>query len=546
MTTATKTRKRRKPAWHSWIRNERDEKAVRLGYTFDEAAAERVREFFSTFLRHTDGEFAGKPFDLLDWQYDDFIGPVFGWKRPDGRRRYSKAYVEIPKKNGKSTLLGGLGLYLLVADNEPGAQVYILASDRPQAGIIYRAASSMAQEQPALASRLLITDSQKIIGFPDTHSFLRALSADGYRQEGLNASAVLFDELHAQPDRRLYDTMKYAGRARRQPLHVDITTAGYDRHSICYEQHDYAEKVLANIIEDLNFLPVIYAADDDDDWGDPAVWAKANPSLGHTITLESIEADYNEARQSPAKENAFRRYTLNQWTEQAVRWIQMDKWDACGDPLDEEALVGRPCYVAIDLASNTDIAAATFLFPLENDKLVLMQRFWIPADNARERERRDRVPYVQWAKEGLITMTEGDVIDQDVIRRDINQLAERFEIKRLAIDRWNATQITTQLQADGFDVQGFGQGFASMAAPTKEFERLLLDERLVHGGNKVLRWMASNVAVRTDAAGNLKPDKEKSSEKIDGIVTDIMAVGLWAADNRPSGSVYDERGIEWL
>jgi len=518
---------------------------VAAGCYFDENAALRVSRFFAKLLRHTDGAFAGRPFELLEWEWRDVIAPLFGWKRPDGTRRYRTTYIEIPKKNGKSTLLAGLALYLLIADGEPGAQIYIAAADRHQAGIIYRAAAAMAEDQPALSERLLITPSQKHIGFPETHSFLKALSADAYRQEGLNAHGILFDELHAQPDRRLWDTLRYAGRARRQPLLISITTAGYDKHSICYEQHDYALKVRDGIIEDISFLPVIYAANEDDDWRDPRVWAKANPSLGHTITEAAIAEACAEAQQSPAKENAFKRYTLNMWTEQAVRWIQMERWEACGQTVPQMQLRGLPCYAGLDLASNTDIAAFVLLIPYD-ERLVILPRFWIPEENARERERRDRVPYIQWARDGLIKLTEGDVIDYDVIRRDINELGQSYDIRQIAIDRWNAAQITTQLQGDGFEVVSFGQGFASMAAPTKEFERLLLEQKIAHGGNPILRWMASNVAVKTDPAGNLKPDKERSTEKIDGIVAAIMAVGLWAADNQPQRSIYEERGIEWI
>jgi len=307
------------------VRTEADERAVAQGYVFRLAAAERVRTFFQRFLCHSKGEWAGQPFELLDWQWDDIVAPLFGWQRPDGTRRFRRGYIEVPKKNGKSCLFSGLSLYLLLADGEPGAEIYSAAVDRDQASIVFTEAANMVEASPHLASRLQVVRSTKRIVDHRSRSYYKALSADVPAKEGLNAHAILIDELHAQRNRDLWDTLRYAGASRRQPLHLAITTAGYDRHSICWEQHDYAKKVQDGTIQDLAFFSYICAAESDDDWTAPEVWRKANPSFGITLSAEQFAEDCQEAQQSPAKENSFRRYRLNQWTEQDVRWLSLER-----------------------------------------------------------------------------------------------------------------------------------------------------------------------------------------------------------------------------
>jgi phage terminase large subunit-like protein len=362
-------------------------------------------------------------------------------------------------------------------------------------------------------------------------------------KEGLNAHAVLMDELHAQRTREMWDTLRYAGASRRQPLLLSITTAGYDRHSICWEQHAYAEQVLSGTIHDSAFFAFIAAASFDDDWTDPEVWKKANPGFGVTVSEDQFAEDCGEARESPAKENSFRRYRLNQWTEQDVRWLNLEKWDACNAAV--SGLDGRECFGGLDLSSTTDITALVLAFPNEG-RYDVLPFFWVPEDGARTRERRDRAPYTQWIREGHMEATAGEVIDYDVIRRRINELGDRYRIRQIAIDRWNATQLATQLEGDGFEVVPFGQGYASMNAPTKKFDELLLSKRLAHGGHPVLRWMAGNVSLETDAADNWKPSKKKSTERIDGIVAAIMAVGLAMLDPPPKWSIfYESHGLEF-
>ena len=527
-----------------WTRSEADEHAVANGCRFNEDAANHVVEFFAKHLRHTKGRWCGQPFELMDWQRDDLIMPLFGWMDSEGDRRYRIAYIEMGKKNGKSSLCGGIALYLLAGDAEPGSQVYCGAASRDQAGIVYREASEMAKASPLLRDYIIPRDSVKHLALPSTNSFLRAIAAEHLTAEGFDAHGVIFDELHAQRNRDLWDALRYAGAARRQPLLVSITTAGWDRHSICYEQHTHAEQVLEGSLHDDQFFAYIKAAPVDADWTDPKIQAMANPSLGEIIRVKDLAADCKEAQESPARENAFRRYRLCQWTEQDVRWLSMEKWDLCDGEVDAEELVGRTCYAGLDLAMTTDLTALVLLFPDEDGGFDLLSYFWAPEVNARRRSRIDRVPYMDWAKQALLTLTEGDVTDYAVLRRDINEIAEKYSIREMAFDRlFQGAQLGVELRDDGLPMISFGQGFLSMAAPTLAFERLVLGCKLRHGGHPIMRWMAANVTVEQDAAGNIKPSKVKSTERIDGIVSAIMAIGLSDAAPGDKGSVYDERGL---
>lgn len=498
------------------------------GCWYDEAAAERAVGFFRDCLTHTKGEWAGQPLELSDWQADEIIRPLFGWKRDDGTRRYRTAFIMIPRKAGKSTLAAGIGLYLLFADGEPGAEIYSAAADREQAGIVFEMARGMVSVSPMLDKRA--ESFKRSIVVPSTASSYKVLSSDAYTKHGLSAHGIIIDEVHAQPNRELWDVLTTSVGARRQPLTVAITTAGYDRHSLCYELYDYAVKVRDGVIEDSGFLPVIYEAGADDDWKNPATWRKAHPGIGVSVKEEFFAEECAKAQHLPAYENTFRRLYLNQWTEQDARWVSLDTWDACADPLPD--LEGRECFAGLDLASTTDIASLSLVFPIDG-RLCVLPFFWVPREGMKRRVERDRVPYDVWVREGLIEATDGDVIDYDVIRRKINVLSERYRIREIAVDRWNATQISTQLTSDGFEMVGFGQGMASMSGPMKELERRLIARELAHGGNKVLRWMASNVSAKQDEAGNIKPDKSKSTGRIDGVVATIMALGRYQAAEVP-------------
>jgi phage terminase large subunit-like protein len=510
------------------------------GYWFDHDAADLAVEFFRECLTHVKGEKAGQALILEPWQERDIVRPLFGWKRPDGLRRYRTLYCEIPKKNGKSTLAAGLGITCLFTDDEPSAEVYSAASDREQAGIIFDVAKFMVENDEELRRRSVTH--RKQITIPESRSFYRVLSSDVKTKHGLNAHMVNFDELHTQPNRDLFDTLKGAGAARRQPLHCYFTTAGYDRKSVCYEQHDYADKILRGVIKDDSFLAVIYAASEKDDWTKPATWRKANPNFGVSIKEDFLVQECKEAQEKPAYQNTFRRLYLNIWTSAESKWLPFGLWDRNSFSADDEDVKGRSCTAGLDLASTTDIAAFVRVFRPEdeNGRYIVKPTLWIPADNIRARVLRDRVPYDAWARDGWIETTPGDVIDYKFIRQRINELQNETPIEEIAFDRWGATGLSTDLQEDGFLMVQFGQGFASMSAPTKELLRLLMQKRIAHGGHPVLRWMADNVMTVVDAAKNIKPDREKSIEKIDGIIALIMALDRAMKQGE---SIYEERGI---
>lgn len=507
-------------------------------FWFDKKAADAAVAFFEKLLVHSKGEWAGQPFVLQPWQREDIIRPLFGWKRPDGTRRYRRAYIEIPRKNGKSTLAAGLALYMLFADNEPGAEVYSAAADTDQARIVFDEARRMVESSPALSKYGTVY--RKSIIVPMAGSTYRVISADAHTKHGFNASGVIFDELHAQPDRNLYDVLNTSTGARRQPMMVMITTAGYDRESICYEQHEYARQVLSGVVDDPSFFAFIAGAEEGDDWTSPITWAKANPGLGVTIKLDYLQTECRRAMASPAYQNTFRRLHLNQWTNQDERWLDMHAWNVCDGELPD--LTGRECYAGLDLASTTDIAALSLIFPPEDDDepYWVMPFFWVPEEALIERARRDRAPYDAWVRDGFMAATPGNVIDYAFIEQAMMRLGQQYVVREVAFDRWGATLLTQRLTDLGFEMVQFGQGFASMSAPMKEFHKLILERKLGHGGQPVLRWMADNVVAKQDPAGNIKPDKGRSRAKIDGIVATIM--GLDRA-LRHAPSVYEERGV---
>ena len=502
--------------------------------------ADKACRFFSRFLTHTKGQWAGQRFDLLPWQ-THIVRNLFGRLKPNGYRQYTTVYVEIGKKNGKSELAAGIALKLFLADDEPGAEVYSAACDTDQARIVFDVAARMIEYEPKLGNNCKIIRSTKRIIHNRTSSFYRVLSAEAPSKHGFNSHGVIIDELHAQPNRDLYDVLTQgAGDARRQPVFFFITTAGYDKNSICYEVHDYACKVRDGIIKDPTFLPVLYGADEKEDWTDEKVWEKCNPSLHAIIDIQKVRDACQKAQDSPALENTFRRLRLNQWVKQETRYIPMAAWDECGEAFDPEMLKGLLCYAGLDLASSTDVAAFVMVFDVEGVYFV-RPYFWIPGDNVEARVRKDRVPYGEWIKQGLIKATAGNVIDYDTIEHDIEELSKVFQIQQVAFDRWGAVQITQHLTDAGFIMADFGQGYKSMSPPTKELLKVVLGGTLRHGGNPVLRWMADNLVVGSDPAENVKPLKDKSTERIDGVVALVMA--LDGATRNEGESVYEDRGV---
>ena len=408
-------------------------------------------------------------------------------------RRYRTLFAMVPRKAGKSTLAAGIALYLLFCDDEAAGEIYGAASDRQQAGIILEMAKTMVAASPALRSRAKVYARSIVV--PATGSSYRVVSSDAYSAHGLSPSGIIFDEVHTQPNRELFDALTTGMGARRQPLTVAISTAGYERESLCFEMYEHACKVRDGLVDDTSLLPVIYEAPQDADWTDPQTWRKAHPGIGISTTEQFIAAECEKALQLPSYENSFRRLLLNQWTEQETRWISMAAWDRNEHALPE--LRGRECAAGLDLSTTTDLSC--FCLAVPDGRLVhLVPYLWAPAEQVRQRALRDQVPYETWVREGYIETTPGASIDYEIIRTRVNEIADCANITTIAYDPWNATGLVKDLTADGFNMVPVRQGFVSMSAPTKEFERRLLAGELNHAGNPVLRWMANNVTVRTD------------------------------------------------
>lgn len=511
---------------------------------YDKAKADRAVKFIQN-LKHTKGKWDGKKFMLLPWQ-EQIVRDIFGIVQKDGKRQFLTAYVEIPKKQGKSELAAAIALYLLYADGEASAEVYGAACDRNQASIVFDVAKQMVMKSPALMKRSKIAAATKRIVNYSNAGFYQVLSAETGTKHGLNVSGLVFDEIHAQPNRKLYDVLtKGSGDAREQPLFFIITTAGTDKQSICYELHTKALDIMNGRKNDSTFYPVVYGLEEGDDWNDEANWYKANPSLGHTIAIERVREAYKNALENPAEENVFKQLRLNMWTNSTVVWIPEHIYDKGDSPIDIDSLVGRDCYAGLDLASTSDITAFVLVFPprSENDRYVVLPFFWLPEDTLELRCRRDHVLYDVWERQGYIYTTEGNVIHYGFIERFIEELGKKYHIKEIAYDRWNATQMVQNLEDEGFTMVPFGQGFKDMSPPSKELYKLLMEGSIIHGGNPVLKWMAQNVVMRQDPAGNIKPDKERSVEKIDGIVALIMGLDRCIRNGGETTSIYDERGM---
>jgi phage terminase large subunit-like protein len=505
---------------------------------FDSDAADRAQTFFERYLTHSKGELAGQPFIPATWQLDRIIRPLFGWKDDDGQRLIRTVYCELGRGSGKTTLAAGIALYLLFADMEPGAEIYSAAVDASQAAISFDIAKAMVMASPALRKRCKVY--RRSIVVPSTNSVYKVITSEAKSKHGFNSHGIIFDEVAQQPDRELWDTLHTSTGKRRQPIEFLVTTAGvYDPQSIGWELHDYAIRVRDGAIEDPSFLPVIYAADAEDDIQSPDTWRKANPNYPISPTHPYMARESKKASELPSYGNTFLRLQLGIWTQQVTRWLSLEDWHACKlDALPD--LSGLPSVAGLDLSTTTDISALVLAFQMPDDRIFLLPRFFVP--EAKLTNTRDKAPYARWAKDGHLTTTPGNVIDYSFIRSEILSLAEQYGIEEIRYDPYNATQLCTQLaEDDGFTMTQMRQGYLSMSPPAKELERRIMSRTIAHDGNPVLDWMIGNVAIRSDPAGNIKPDKAKSTARIDGVAASVIAIsGIMAGDG---GSVYEHRGI---
>ena len=494
---------------------------------YNEEAGEKAVRWIETYCSHVKGELGGKPFILEDWQKDDIIRPLFGTLRDDGLRQYRQAYIEVPRKNGKSNLCAAIALYMLFADGEPGAEIISAAGDRNQAGIVFDIASAMCANNAKLSGHgKVYRNSIKY-----KNSFYKAISAEANTKHGFNAHAVILDEFHVfegGAGRDLYDVLKTSTGARTQPLVIAITTAGHDTSTICYELHEYAKKVLEGSVEDDTFLPVIYSADKDDDWTQPATWSKANPGFGTICKAEYFEQEVKRCKENPRQINTFLRLHLNIWTASEERWVTDDEFMRGADEVSEEYLTTLPCYAGMDLSSTKDLTAVALVFRDDkNDCFYLKCHHFVNEDKANSKQLSGGIDYYTFERQGTVTITEGNVTDMLAVRHHIQEMAEKYDLKALAYDRYIAHLVVPFL--DGIDCQPFGQGYASMSYPTKQFELLLCKGQVKHGGHDVLRWQIGCVHLSRDEADNIKVTKKKNSEsqKVDGIVASIMAMGCY-------------------
>jgi phage terminase large subunit-like protein len=510
-------------------RRKRCDQCRKLGDHLCEPKAQRAVDVFEKILVHTKGRWARNPFYLEEWQADEIIRPLFGnvtWSDDHQRwiRRYRVAWIELGRKNGKSELCAGIALILLVADDEEGAEIYGCAKDRDQARKVFDVAARMVELSPVLNRRLKVMKQAKRIVDERTGSYYEIVAADASGNLGHNPHGVVFDEVLTQPNDGLWNAMRTAMGTRTQPLLVAATTAGNDPTGFCAAEHAYCERVQADPSLDPARFVFLRNTPKEADWEDETNWYFANPALGSFLSIESLRDEAREAKLAPAKQNAFRQYRLNQWVQQASRWIDLGAWDASAGEVSTDGLRGRDCWAGLDLASTTDIASLCLAFPDSDGVFKLLWRYWIPEDQVRNLDERTAGAASVWVRDGWLIATPGNVIDYKNILHEIDELAQRHTIREIAYDRWGMTQMSQDLTEARMTVVPFGQGFASMSPPAKELERLVLEGKLHHGGNPVTRWMADNVVVRSDPAGNIKPDKEKSHEKIDGIVAACMAL----------------------
>jgi phage terminase large subunit-like protein len=517
------------------------------GLFWDLEAALWTINFFPDALRLHEGDFSGQPFHLELWQ-QFIIGSLFGWKKKSGHRRFRTAYVEVGKGNGKSPMAGGIGLYMTGSDGEPGAECYAAAVKRDQADILFQDAVHMVQTSPILSQQFQLSGKRKVynIAHPSSGSFFRPVSSERRGLDGKRVHCAAVDELHEHPTPMVVGKMRDGTKARKQPLIFEITNSGYDQTSICWEHHHTSVQILEGERENDEWFAYVCQLDKDadgvrDDWSDPKNWPKTNPNLGVSITEEYLRLQVKEAQEIPSSQNRIKRLNFCIWTEQSERWLDMDAWRTCGDPVDAKALEGQGCFGGLDLSSKIDLTAFTLVFP--GDPVKVLSWFWLPEEAVRKQHERNQIPYPQWRDQGHLLVTPGNVVDYDAIRTKIKEIGEKYRIQEIGFDPYNATQLSTQLEGDGFKMIEVRQGVQTMSDPSKELEGLVVGRGIAHGNHPILNWCASNVVVRRDHNDNYKPDKDRATGKIDGIVALIMALSRMIVSDGEA-SVYDERGIQ--
>lgn len=509
-------------------------------FYYDEEAADHAVWFIS-LLRHAEGEWAGQPFVLEDWQEFDIVRPLFGWKRKaDGLRRYRTAYIEVPRRNGKSALIGAIACYCLIADKEYGAQVYCAATREQQARIVWNYAKKMLELSPELRDEVQLFKSA--ICSKELYSRFLPLGRDSKTQDGFSVHCGIIDEYHAHKTSDMYDVLSSGRGSRRQPLLVVITTAGEGVSGPCKRESDYVKSLLEGTIENDTYFGFVATVDDPEDWKNPIEWQKANPNWGISIYPDQFQSEFTDAEQSEYKQASFKRKKLNIWVQGEQKWLSVAEWAACNRTFDPKDLLGKPCWGGLDLSSTRDLTALLLTFPM-NGRVKVLPFFWCPKESIAKRSKDDGVPYDAWARNGFLTATEGNVVDYGVVKATILDLEKLYDIQEISFDRWNSTQLTTELSNEGVKMVPFGQGFGSMSSPSKELEKLVASCCLDHNDHPILKWMAANVIVVKDAAGNIKPSKEKSSEKIDGIVSLIMGLGARMLSPGQEAFVYDQNGL---
>lgn len=514
------------------------DRAFDKGRYFDKKAAMRAIRFIEK-LKHTKGEWAGQRFRLELWQ-QFVLWNIFGWKNADGTRRFRYAYIEIARKNGKTALSAGIGLYMLFADGESRPEVYSAATVKDQAKICFSDAVEIVK---ATDLKNYLTPYRNSIVYELKGGTMKPLSSDYGTHDGLNPSCGIIDEFHAHKDSGMFDVIKSAFGARRQPLMFIITTAGFDKSGVCYAYRENVIKVLRGVNGDDSLFGIIYTLDDKSEWDDPKMWIKANPNLGVSLSADYLADQVKDAKNRPEAVRNVMTKNVDLWVDAERTWILDDVWQKCIGTTAPADLKGCACWGGLDLSNVSDITAYVLLFH-ENDRFQLLPHFWIPEEKMLEKIRKENINYDKWVAEGYVTVTPGNVIDYDFVKADILRIVADYDLRTSAYDRWNSSQTIIDLQNEGMECNPFGQGYGSMSAPTKEFEKLVLTGKIEHFDNPVLRWMLASTLVKTDPAGNIKPDKEKSTQKIDGIVAAIMALGEWmTAQANDESNPYENRGL---